>query len=370
MSSENILLHALYLLQKVARENPTAKELALLFSATCSAICQVIKTIGLLHVSDMPKIAKTRHNTTKAQCGATEVDEEIQKKLSSIELIFPLLLERMEPLGVNSSGKAFQGQLVYSCIEVFRDSLERICLLSIACNNSRHQQAQKVKNTRGQLPSTLPSFSVGEENTTMRLCRLVVVMAVSLDISKPTHNDVFEGFLYFLLDHVGRLLKVLVFGDEDDGQQPETTSNSVTLSSTSTFETNPKDTVAQENQAPYLIWILEQILTLTASHSIKPSALGQPVGKRPAHLAAKFDISEKARNKLQETLLKAIFGSEATEFVNSLKKPCPPGIDLRTPLVVKKVEDVRDWYKQEVWRLVGWEVLEQHIQWDGIGSDG
>jgi len=56
--------------------------------------------------------------------------------------------------------------------------------------------------------------------------------------------------------------------------------------------------------------------------------------------------------------------------VEALREPCDPGFNLNVNKAVDVLEvagrvsgNMGDWYKSEVWRIVGWDVLIKHIEW-------
>ncbi len=52
------------------------------------------------------------------------------------------------------------------------------------------------------------------------------------------------------------------------------------------------------------------------------------------------------------------------EFLDILTKPMPPMRGLSTQNVTKvKDEDVESWYMEEVWKLVGWDILAREGGW-------
>ena len=129
------------------------------------------------------------------------------------------------------------------------------------------------------------------------------------------------------------------------------------------------DAEASEAQAPYLIWMLSRTMRL----SISMNFVNEPITSSDRRSkTVQQDIScsalyADAHIRLQHTLVRAVFGERlAADFEPGLEPPpIPSGGDLRTDLDTQiETADVGDWFKDEVWRLVGWDVLRGNMTWD------
>jgi hypothetical protein len=81
--------------------------------------------------------------------------------------------------------------------------------------------------------------------------------------------------------------------------------------------------------------------------------------------ASRIRLSAAAKDRLQRTLITCMYGDKGDdEFLDVLTKPVPC-TRLGSLQKVAKVEDkdVEEWYKKEVWRLVGWDVLVRESGW-------
>jgi len=79
-------------------------------------------------------------------------------------------------------------------------------------------------------------------------------------------------------------------------------------------------------------------------------------------------LAKKVKMTLQHTLLNAVFGAQTGEFMHALREPCFLSDNLNVDADVHTLAsmddgNVRDWYKHEIWRCVGWDVLINHIAW-------
>ncbi len=74
-------------------------------------------------------------------------------------------------------------------------------------------------------------------------------------------------------------------------------------------------------------------------------------------------MTTKARIKLQNTLLRAVFGDNVTEIGESLQKPLDVSLEFYNMKQVKEGLRVGEWFKDEVWKTIGWDVLREVIAW-------
>lgn len=194
----------------------------------------------------------------------------------------------------------------------------------------------------------------------LRLCEFAIVLMAHLDTTKATHEEVMEGFLFFLMRRLGQGLKTFTIGNQADWGTEEDESQAAADNRGS--ETQE----VMEAQAPCLIWIFEQAQALVSPHQI--TQISKNARRRPSAASLK-SLSTIEQNRFQNTLLKAVFGDRVSaEYRPALT---PPGSPLDNGFFGRLAGDlkerdikVKDWFKYEVWRLVGWDCLRGKIQWD------
>ena len=357
------LLQHIYLLQQIrSRQNPAAQEYATILSQISIDISCMVSTVARSTVVGDPDNANTRNSTTRAQERTViktqaAIDFEFDSKLLATGRVVRWLLNSIHVVDQTPAGKDLQSHVVYSYVTLFRRLLEQIC--DLAASHSKNNETRNRKNnwprtTIQGLKASQPSGTT--DKTTTKLCGLLVNMATSLNPSNPTHQAIQDGFFFFLLTRVGQLLTHFVFNKDDD---PETTPAATKTTADPLPRANPTASTkpraetemsARASQAPYLIYILSHMAPLTTCPS-------------------PFLLAEKARLKLQHTLLQSVFGKQTGEFVDALTEPAFPdplgNADAGGDAEVAGREErgMGDWYKQEVWRIVGWDVLAQHIEW-------
>ena len=186
-------------------------------------------------------------------------------------------------------------------------------------------------------------------------------MFASLDALEISHKDLIEGAMYVLLTRAGSLLKMFVFDGEQIGSEQVASSKSIQKRN----DGRPEELlIAMQTEARYIIWILERVMHLQAPLAATRLAdFGNSNAPSFNNLAPTptLPLALEAQIKFQNTLLKAVFGSDDASFEERFRAPENPGLNLGRNIASVEKGDVKNWYKQEIWRLVGWDVLRKSI---------
>lgn len=301
----------------------------------------------------------------------TEPEDIIEQRLIPIGRMFPHFLNHLHTLSQFSRSGNLCGHVIYDFLNVFRVLFQRICDLAVAnakSNKKRHKTTRQQDTGRNKPCATSASDKRPVTSPIiMKICKLAMSMLFHLDPVKSTHKAILEGWFYLLVTRVGEVLKDFTVGGRpfgvyaDDAERQQLT-----------ISGEASDAEASEAQAPYLIWMLSRTLRLTSSTSlatrIAPTSYDDH--RRPETVrqnSSRNNLCQDAHVRLQHTLVRAVFGGQfAANFEPALElPPIPPddelGRDLDTQI---ETADVRDWFKKEAWRLVGWDVLKGNIAWD------
>ena len=320
--------------------------------------------------------SKARTTTTRIQEEEAahthaEAVNDAENKCKAVIQLFPFLLRTLDTLHEPSETSDLRGQVIHCIIYLFQSLLEHICNLS-ACEGLQKQATvanseETGKAKRRLLAETtdfLPAPSAASKSATEKmedkvvkmLCQLAVAMMKDLDASTLAGQEVFDGFLFFLLLRVGDLLKVFIFGVE---------------SPNNVKDVQPEDMHSfHEAQAPYLIFLLRHASSLASQKSrfINMPQTTDSAGSSLPEDAKRFEgISHIANKRLQHTLLKGVFGEQASEFAESLRRPtysrteCE--LDFEEQGKRQKECDMAKWFQNEVWDTVGWDVLQPMVAW-------
>lgn len=221
--------------------------------------------------------------------------------------------------------------------------------------------AQQAKST-GNLKN-IPTLN----SITVLLCSIINQLDAKLDV----HKALFEGFAYSTLNKLGAQLYTCVFG-QSRGETIEAEIATSHLSDEIEDAKSPGveglEVTKAKLEAPYLIHLLTRLMNAAPEHM--GTIVGTKKGKGKAinnKASMKNSLTIIAKDRLQRTLVNCMFGtegrSEDDEIMDCLKMPIlKKGKKVDIPKV--KDAEMQDWFKEEVWRLLGWEILaKDYIDW-------
>jgi hypothetical protein len=122
---------------------------------------------------------------------------------------------------------------------------------------------------------------------------------------------------------------------------------------------------AVQLEAPYLIHILDNVMTSINTHQTligfrsasSPSSSSKDGSNSNSSCSNAF--AKQVKEKLQNALLKGVFGGDNQTFRNCLQLPLVPenGTDETPSSQVDPAEMTLEWFMGEVWRILGWDIL-------------
>lgn len=314
---------------------------------------------------------KGRKGTTRTQEQAIADDQaavhiQTEKNLTAIARAFPILLSTFNKVSYMSEGSQVAGQMIHHLISILRDLLDRLCLLCTTVGREKHAAALRTKEPQARAaeqiadylaaPSAGPGAEEGRQSTKL-LCQLGIAIMNALDPFRAADNDVLEGFLFFLLHRAGQLLRDFVFCDEEE--------QDMDLLQTSG---DSEAAAIRAAQATYLLPLLKHAIILTAKRRVPATPTHARSGRIPSlriqgSHSSHNSITTRARIKLQNTLLRAVLGDNITGLGESLHEPLDVSLDTYNLKQVQEGLRVGEWFKDEVWKTVGWDVMREVIAW-------
>jgi hypothetical protein len=218
--------------------------------------------------------------------------------------------------------------------------------------------------------------SVVKESVPARsLAHLIISLLGLLDKGNAIHQTIFDGFAFLLLERVGNRLYYATFGRHRSTSIES--SFALPPERLNTGEKLKSDTEARgiHFEMKALILILERTMGLAAHHMNPPSnktgklptpnRLGRTLSMKVLPAAPKGLLSSIAKDRLQRTLVTCMYGDTIEdEFLDVLTKSVP-SMRIGTLQNVAKIDDadVEQWYKEEVWRLLGWDIMARESGW-------
>ncbi|KAJ8166054.1 hypothetical protein LV155_002570 [Aspergillus fumigatus] len=266
----------------------------------------------------------------------------LEQVLHSIKCAFQLILKALEKLAETENDLHGKGQLAYHLIKLYQaiaTALEQYCIsksgqISASAGSSKTPKSKPSKKSTSakpcqglENPTTTPVDEVASQ-----ISRLLGSIAISLNLSYAVHRTLLEGLLCILLTRTKLPLPQGLQGVKLDDLSLH----------------------AMQMEAKHLIWPLERSLTLLDTCTSSSSTLGpQDAPETMAWLA-------KVKQQLQGTLLQALFGSDHSVFPHALQQPEPPDtheLERLQNCTQIPEQSVPDWFTQEIWRLLGWDLL-------------
>lgn len=355
-----------YFLQKLASMRPPCgHNLAIALSHISSDIRLIISSVTS---SRHTNIVAVRNVTTRAQerneCNAqANMGQELEIVLTAIGHMFPRLLNALDQLTEGAQGPLTHPRIVHGIVRLLQDLFERI--LTLAAESSQSSPPVKASTRDESKVKTLPHLDIN----IMKLCQLTLTLVAGLDSHRAADQEILDGFLFFLLSRVGVILRLFVFGpDSNDILCPNPESQTIKATSSSFNE----ERKTAEAQSPYLVYLLERVLPFAEQHRNSPPRHPSHAPQGPCPPPKSTRLSRPASATLQSTLLAAVFGPRTSaDFQDGLAHPPTGDVDSDTRIGSRAdaaglgiAECMGDWFKGEVWRVLGWEILGGKIAWE------
>lgn len=239
------------------------------------------------------------------------------------------------------------GPLVYSCTTLYQTLLD-VIMSATAKSQSKSKRSSKQKGTGMVKPKLL--------DTTAKLFLDLIDL---WDTSSAGNFQLFEAVLYLVTERVGALVYIFNFSHE----QPATIFEELEMDQLH-HDPNFGEPTIRENalfEAKYIHPIFKRLLIL-APHFYQAKANHFPASAKPANTPGKkLTLSRlplDAKMKLQETLVKCIWNEERGhgQIMECLSKPVLKG---NLPTLPRGHGENKNWFLDEVWKLVGWDVLKK-----------
>ena len=296
-------------------------------------------------------------------------------------------------------GEALAGKVTYALVQMYGKLLTGFDTISKA-ETSADVPAENSTDAKISSAKQKPKAKGGAHRVNIRdvpcmnaLASLLSGIMRQLDARQDWHRDLFEGFLYNILSRLGNRIYTINFSQPRAASIAEETEANLSAVDPDS-ESNPPFTdkdkratlsVRQAHlEAPYMLHLLKNSLALTPSF-LSPASnsrdnnssttTSKPNKSKPTPKpgsVTKTSLSLAAKERLQATLVNAIFGPEGLDeesdlFLNDLQ--LPPAEACGGSFTVPRVEEVEvgEWFQGEVWRLLGWEVLGREMDLRGRG---
>lgn len=323
--------------------------------------------------SALPQVVQ---KAVDSQQSAINVDLDFLKSVvTAADRSNGLLIAGISRISYVADGAEATGHVVYSYVQMYQRLLDCLQMLSVFEATRMAGEERKADASRRSSPSKSktkqPKQTNIEESAALSLMTNFLCRTVDgLDSKIDAHKSVFEGFTYVALDKLGGKLYHLVFGHErgptiEDEIAASNDSDEIgDAVDTGTLTQREQQMRAAKLEAPYLIHLLNRIMNAAPAHldAVVKHNNGKP--KQACKGSMKGAIAVAAKERLQRTLVNAVFGEESNAG-DDLFKDClrMPSISGPLPMPKAKEPDIQEWFKEELWRLLGWEILSRDSEW-------
>jgi hypothetical protein len=355
------LIEALYSTHQLCRSSSlNAEALCGQLVRTSSALAKIIHLVAQNH----GHLSRQGRRTPGAQ--SLDADRsDFSHALTISARAFMSVLVGITKMTDTSSDERLSSLVVCELAATFKAAL--LAIEAAAHYTADAASAIPPPSTKGKGKATI---SVPKESIPARsLAHFLIGLLGLLEKTNIIHQKVFDGFAFLLLEQVGKRLYYCTFGRHrssniEDELTPLPESS------------NPDDRSKQDCEAlgtrlelKALILILERAMGL-APHHMNPATskatkspdsnrLRRTLSMKTLPAAPKGRLSPLAKDRLQRTLVACMYGNKQDdEFLDVLTKPVP-AMRVGNLSNVAKIDDndVEQWYKEEVWRLVGWDIM-------------
>ncbi|KAJ5152298.1 hypothetical protein N7492_010593 [Penicillium capsulatum] len=270
-------------------------------------------------------------------------DPDLVTVIKSVEMSFDLAHNALQKLQNDESCETYKSQVVYYLVCLFESTMTALAQYCAKVDdNQRNSNLEpppaSAKSRRKEKAKTTQKSSCSNSKIAECFTSLLCTMTLSLDLRRCDDGKIMEGILCISTSRLGKILALFTFGDN---RKPAICSEMGRLNETMAMKTLPTKNIQLE--AKHLISFLETALF----HSSRSIWLNETEQSQFFH---------NAKDRLQKTLLKAVFGSNEPSFQGSLRVPETPPPQDCSPTSSEQAE-FPEWFTQKLWRLVGWDLL-------------
>lgn len=362
----NALMQSLFSVHSLCRAtDPDPNVLCLNLVGSASAMGKIILFVAQNHES------LSRHGHKNAG-GATSLEKDksdFANAFSVCARAFMSILVGSDKLMTLESDRRLASLVVCELADMFKTALKAIELSAQLTAQSFLSQPSAPRK-----PKTKTSHDAVKESSGARaVAHLLISFVGLLEKNNDFHQKIFDGFVFMLLERVGKRLYYSTFGQHRSSCVEKNILPLPEVEDPAQIFKRDCESLGMRLEAKALILVLERVMGLAPNHMNSKSLRVHQTTNRSSHTlslrtittSSRARLSSLAKDRLQRTLVACMYGhSTDDEFLDVLTKPMPQ-MRLGQMQNVAKVEDedVETWYKEEVWRLVGWDILARESGW-------
>ena len=253
-------------------------------------------------------------------------------------------------------------RVAFYLVKLFSTILDRICEPGNLSSGHLGLATATASANDGRKRALSPRSSIPTSKSEAGniLCHLFIELLALVSTSSQGHCAVWDGAMFLLLKRAGTLLVHYVFVD------PQGSATGFNQANHHDAQEAGNSVGSAVSEASSIVWLLSRALPLYARRDeVQPE---QHEASR-SKIECRGQLSAIAMERMQKTLLKAVFPGDEESFGAGFLPPPDPGTEHDEGVSHIRSKDVSNWYKKELWSLVGWDMLRDTIEFRE-GSEG
>ncbi|KAH7091938.1 hypothetical protein FB567DRAFT_226946 [Paraphoma chrysanthemicola] len=358
------LTEALYTTHKLCRATaPDCEALCRSLIRTTSSLAKIIHFVAQNHET----LSRQGRPTLGAQ-SLIEDRSNFAQALTVCARSFMSVLVGMTKMMKVGSDDRLPSLVICELADMFQATLHAIAASARETAELSFNAHAQTNHSKGKAPSK-PKESVPARS----LAHFLTGILGLLERTNVVHQQIFDAFVFLLLERASHRLYYCTFGEHRKAIEMD---HGPAKECKDILDTSKQE---QENltihlEVKALVLLLERAMGLAPHHmnqtsahakSKSPNRIGRTLSMKSLASAPKTRLSAIAKDRLQRTFVTCMYGSKVDdEFLDVITKPMP-AMRVGTLPNTAKIEDkdVEQWYKEEIWRLVGWDILARESGW-------
>ena len=330
-----------------------------------NAILDILKSPDLLQASIIDFTKTTQSGGKKRVPNVTSDKEAITVRIDLILRMPEYSIKAFDKLDQIDKGRRNYTQAIYSLLKVVQRTLgtiTRISMLRVSETVAKIKKPASGRKSTKIIPADTDTSIVNKDDIRSQLSDFLVKLIACHNSGKAKHKAFVDGALFLILTRAGTLMRNFTLTDEKYANRVISVKGPIAA----VEEQGPWKLAAMEEEAPYLIWIVDRVTYLTQllrlprdrETTVEAGSIDRVSSLYGCNPTRKAELWEQVQTKLQNSLLHAVFEDDSVDFESRLKSPPDhhSGPIVLTHLKEGK-EDIKETFTQELWRIFAWDVL-------------
>lgn len=301
------------------------------------------------------------NDAVKEHMASDDGNATLKATLTAVGRVIAVIFTALVRIERTERSASMQAQVVHAFVTMFGsliDELDTVSKSELVSSMSSDAAiaGRKVK------PKAHNRINIQDHPTLNTLAAFLGFILKQLDSKHDSHQALFEGLTFKIISKLGVHLHTIAFGFPRGSLEGDLRAFAAPVEGPATPAVH-----CAKLEAPYYLHLLKIVLAM-AHLFIGPAQQDSKVNKvkcvpKPGSVT-KLNISMLAKERLQRALVNAVFGTQGLEEDSAIPVQClrmPVLSDARVTVPRVKETEVAEWFKDEVWRLLGWELLGREV---------